>query len=148
MKIGMRTPSAEKMVRARTTGRVKRMVKKSYNPIYGRKGVGYLKDPERAVKNKIYHKMTYDPLDPLKKTGGSYSGIQMDMPEGIPDGIPERPRAKHPFITLALAAFSIYCDYIVIKSFSVDGSFRILPLITSIACILAIFAVRGRKDED
>lgn len=66
MKVGMRTPSLDKTVRAKTTGRVKRTAKRAVNPVYGIKGVGYLKDPERAVKNKIYHKLTVDPLDPLK----------------------------------------------------------------------------------
>ena len=67
MKVGPRIPSATKMVKARTTGRVKRAVKGSVNPVYGMKGIGYLKDPERAIKNKIYHKMTYDPLSSMKK---------------------------------------------------------------------------------
>lgn len=66
MKVGIRTPSPTKSVKARTTGRIKRTVKNSYNPVYGKKGIGYLKDPERAVKNKIYHKLTVDPLDSMK----------------------------------------------------------------------------------
>ena len=66
MKLGIRTPSPTKTVKARTTGRLKRAVKGSYNPFYGKKGMGYLKDPERAVKNKIYHKVTVDPLESAK----------------------------------------------------------------------------------
>ena len=66
MKIGMRTPSPTRSLKARTTGRVKRMAKKAINPVYGRKGMGYLKNPERAVKNHIYHKVTVDPLEPMK----------------------------------------------------------------------------------
>lgn len=66
MKAGLRTPSPQKMVKAKTTGRFKRAAKKAVNPIYGKKGVGYMKDPEKAVKNMVYHKLTVDPLDPLK----------------------------------------------------------------------------------
>ena len=66
MKIGIRTPSPTKSVKARTTGRVKRAVKSSVNPVYGKKGIGYIKDPKRAVYNKIYHKLTIDPLDSIK----------------------------------------------------------------------------------
>lgn len=66
MKIGARTPSPEKMVKARTTGRVKRAAKRAVNPTYGIKGKDFLTDPERAVKNKIYHELTVDPLDPAK----------------------------------------------------------------------------------
>lgn len=66
MKIGMRTPSPKRSLKAKTTGRAKRALKRSINPFYGKKGVGYLKDPERAVKNHIYHKVTVDPLEPMK----------------------------------------------------------------------------------
>lgn len=66
MKIGIRKPSPERSIKARTTGRLKRKAKSTVNPFYGKKGMGYLKDPERAVKNKIYHKVTIDPLDSLK----------------------------------------------------------------------------------
>ena len=45
MKIGMRTPSPTRSLKARTTGRVKRTAKKAINPVYGRKGMGYLKNP-------------------------------------------------------------------------------------------------------
>ena len=88
MKVGMRMPSPKRSLRARTTGRVKRAVKKSVNPVYGKKGVGYLKDPERAVKNKIYHKVTVDPLDSLKHPEGkvNFSPAALNQPERIPRG--------------------------------------------------------------
>lgn len=66
MKIGMRTPSLSKMVKARTTGRAKRAVKRALIPGYGRKGMGLLRDPERAIKNKIYKKTTFSILDLFK----------------------------------------------------------------------------------
>ncbi|RGS72689.1 hypothetical protein [Mitsuokella sp. AF21-1AC] len=66
MKIGMQTPSLSKMVKARTTGRAKRAVKRALIPGYGRKGMGLLKDPERAIKNKIYKKTTFSILDLFK----------------------------------------------------------------------------------
>ena len=59
MKIGMRKPSLKKSLRARTTGKVKRKIKKSVNPLYGKKGLGFIKSPKKSVKNKIYHKTTF-----------------------------------------------------------------------------------------
>ncbi len=59
VKIGLRTPSLKKSFKARTTGKLKRKIKKATNPFYGKKGVGYIKNPKRAVKNKIYHKTTF-----------------------------------------------------------------------------------------
>ena len=77
MKVGMRTPSPTRSLKAKTTGRVKRSVSRSVNPVYGVKGVGYLKDPERAIKNKIYHKVTVDPLEGMKNA----QMPDLDMPE-------------------------------------------------------------------
>ena len=40
MKIGVRKPSLKKAIKASTTGKAKRAVKKAVNPLYGKKGVG------------------------------------------------------------------------------------------------------------
>lgn len=60
MKVGFRTPNIKKSVKARTTGKMKRAVKKSVNPLYGKKGMGYINNPKKAVYNKIYNKTTID----------------------------------------------------------------------------------------
>lgn len=62
MKIGMRKPSVKKMLRAKTTGKLKRKAKATINPLYGKKGMGYIKDPKRAIGNKVYKKTTFDLL--------------------------------------------------------------------------------------
>ena len=67
MKFGMRTPSLKKSFKARTTGRAKRAVKKSINPFYGKKGMGYVRSPKKAIYNKIYKKTTFSVFDILKK---------------------------------------------------------------------------------
>jgi hypothetical protein len=66
MKIGFRTPSLKRSLKARTTGRMKRSIKKSINPLYGKKGMGLLK-PKRAIRNKIYKKTTFGLSDIFKK---------------------------------------------------------------------------------
>lgn len=58
MKIGIRKPNLKKRIKARTTAKVKRAVKRSINPLYGKKGMGYINDPKKAVYNKIYNKTT------------------------------------------------------------------------------------------
>lgn len=60
MKIGIRKPSLKKSIKARTTGALKRKVKKSVNPLYGKKGVGMINDPKKAIYNKVYNKTTVD----------------------------------------------------------------------------------------
>ena len=49
MKIGMRKPSIKKSLRARTTGKLKRSVKKAVIPGYGKKGLGWIKNPKRQL---------------------------------------------------------------------------------------------------
>lgn len=65
MKIGVRKPSLKKAIKASTTGKAKRAVKKAVNPLYGKKGVG-LANPKRAVKNAVYKKTTVGIRDLLK----------------------------------------------------------------------------------
>lgn len=63
MKIGFRKPSIKKSIKARTTGKIKRKVKKAVNPFYGKKGMGYINDPKKAVYNKVYNKTTFGTTD-------------------------------------------------------------------------------------
>ena len=59
MKFGMRKPSLKKSFRARTTGRAKRTIKKSMFPLYGKKGIGWIKNPKKAAYNKVYKKTSF-----------------------------------------------------------------------------------------
>lgn len=62
MKFGMRTPSLKKSLSARTTGALKREVKKAIIPGYGKKGMGLLKNPKKSLYNKAYKKTTFGGL--------------------------------------------------------------------------------------
>ena len=63
MKIGMRTPSLKKSLKARTTGRAKRAIKRKLIPGYGRPGMGWLRDPKRAARNAVYKRTTFSVWD-------------------------------------------------------------------------------------
>lgn len=71
MKVGIRKPSIKKSVSARTTGKVKRKLKRMTNPFYGKKGVGWIRNPKRALYNKAYRKTTVS----AKKTGGCLAAL-------------------------------------------------------------------------
>ena len=58
VKVGFRKPSIKKSIKARTTGRYKRRFKKAINPLYGKKGMGFIKNPRKSIRNKIYRKTT------------------------------------------------------------------------------------------
>lgn len=67
MKFGMRKPSVKRSIKARTTGRAKRAIKKTVNPLYGKKGMGLVKNPKKAVYNKVYKKTSFSIFDLLKQ---------------------------------------------------------------------------------
>lgn len=58
MKYGVRKPSIKKSVKARTTGKVTRSVKKATNPLYGKKGMGVVNNPKKAAYNAVYSRTT------------------------------------------------------------------------------------------
>lgn len=65
MKFGFRMPSLKRSIRARTTGRAKRAVK-SLIPGYGKKGAGWIKNPKKALYNKVYNKTSFSIWDIFK----------------------------------------------------------------------------------
>lgn len=58
MKFGVRKPNLKTSFKARTTGRVKRTMKRTINPLYGKKGMGWVNNPRKALYNKVYRKTT------------------------------------------------------------------------------------------
>lgn len=60
MKFGARKPSFKKTIKAHTTSKAKRAVKRSVNPLYGKKGMGWVNDPKQAAYNKVYKQTTFD----------------------------------------------------------------------------------------
>ena len=70
MKFGLRKPSVKKSLKARTTGKLKRKVKKSVNPLYGKKGMGWVNNPKKAAYNKVYNKTSFGLGDVVKKLSG------------------------------------------------------------------------------
>ena len=66
MKIGMRTSSLKKSIKARTTGKAKGAIKKAVIPGYGKKGMGWIKNPKKAAYNKVYKKTSFSIMDLFK----------------------------------------------------------------------------------
>lgn len=66
MKFGVRTPSLKRALKARTTGKAKRAVKKALLPGYGKKGSGWIKNPKKAAYNKVYNKTSFSIWDIFK----------------------------------------------------------------------------------
>ena len=66
MKFGVRKPSIKRSISARTTGKLKRTVNRTINPLYGKKGMGYINNPKKAVYNKVYNKTSFSIWDLFK----------------------------------------------------------------------------------
>jgi len=66
MKFGLRKPSLKRSLKARTTGKAKRAVKKALISEYGKKGMGWSKNPKKAAYNKIYKKTSFSLFDLFK----------------------------------------------------------------------------------
>lgn len=74
MKFGVRKPSIKRSIKARTTGKLKRKAKKAVNPLYGKKGMGLINNPKKAVYNKVYNKTTVSARDVGKVASGKEVG--------------------------------------------------------------------------
>ena len=66
MKFGLRKPSLKKSFKARTTARAKRAIKSAIIPGYGKKGMGWIKNPKKAACNKVYNKTSFSGWDIFK----------------------------------------------------------------------------------
>jgi len=85
MKIGVRKPSIKRSVKARTTGRMKRALKSSIDPTYGKKGMGWIKDPKRAAYNSIYRKTTVSVKDLATPNSSSQPLMNhVNVPKQVP----------------------------------------------------------------
>lgn len=89
MKKGFRTPSVKKSISARTTGKATRAVKRAVNPTYGKKGMGMINDPKKAVYNKVYNNTNVsikDVYSSPKTSSESAEKIYPDDPYYSPKG--------------------------------------------------------------
>ena len=68
MKFGVRKPDLKKSIKARTTGKIKRTAKRSINPLYGKKGMGFINNPKKAMYNKVYNKTSINAFDLFKRS--------------------------------------------------------------------------------
>lgn len=80
MKFGVRKINIENSIKARTTGRVKRLVKRTSNPLYGKKGMGFINNPKKAIYNKIYNKTSISAFNLFKSSNNLFYNIFIAFP--------------------------------------------------------------------
>lgn len=84
MKYGVRKPNVKKSIKARTTGKVKRQVKKAVNPLYGKKGMGIVNDPKKAAYNAVYSRTTVSVSDLVKEAAATTQKSAANVPHTVP----------------------------------------------------------------
>lgn len=128
MKLGPRTPNLKKSFKARTTGQVKRKIKSSVNPLYGKKGMGLINDPKKAIYNKVYNKTTFDTLKPLKSSGKNKKAAAKN--NTVKEKMPKEKKYK---------IFSVICYILSVSAFFSDEPSMIIKIISAV-----IFFIIGR----
>lgn len=118
MKFGPRKINVKSSLKARTTGKVNRKIKRTVNPLYGKKGMGYINDPEKAAYNAVYNKTTFGVNDikynkRRKKGGGLLSLIGLMLGIGFLSAIGGTlvdfiTGPVIPFVVLALMVSTVY----------------------------------------
>lgn len=100
----LRTPSLKKSISARTTGKATRAMKKALNPTYGKKGMGMINNPKKAMYNKVYNRTTTSAF----KSSSNYKSSKADSYSGTSihynAPTPPKPKKKRrwPYILLIL----------------------------------------------
>ena len=84
MKYGVRKPNVKKSIKARTTGKVKRQVKKAVNPLYGKNGMGIVNDPKKAAYNAVYNRTTVGVSDLVKEVASTTQKSAANVPHAVP----------------------------------------------------------------
>lgn len=145
MKFGARKPSFKKSIKARTTGRINRSVKRAVNPLYGKKGVGFVKDPSRSIKNAVYKRTTFSVFGHggSSKKAASSSGSTIDLGYTPSE---KKPR-KHIQINWNAVGIGAQWFFAVVFLFAAFGAGNIIATVLAIASALMLcpaFPVRKK----
>lgn len=136
MKFGVRKPSFKKSIKARTTGRINRAVKRTVNPLYGKKGVGFVKDPSRSIKNAVYQRTTFSIFGHggSSKKAASFSGSSIDLGYTPSE---KKPR-KHIQINWNAVGIGAQWFFAVVFLFAAFGAGNIIATVLAIASALML----------
>lgn len=134
MKFGVRKPSLKKSIKARTTGRVKRAVKSSVNPLYGKKGMGLINDPKKAMYNKVYNKTTVSAIPKINNKTTFKNPINKEKEQFINNNIKDD---KIPLLKQRYLKYNTEINEYLYDQKRLKKDLKLYK-ITNIICIIAI----------
>lgn len=128
MKYGVRKPNVKKSIKARTTGKVKRQVKKAVNPLYGKKGMGIVNDPKKAAYNAVYSRTTVGVSDVMKSasSGNGHASASYDAPAPVKKEYSDRTYNVCGIILMVLAVVLVLLGLLLLLAVPVGGVAAIL----------------------
>lgn len=139
MKYGVRKPNIKKSIKARTTGKVKRQVKKAVNPLYGKKGMGIINDPKKAAYNAVYGRTTVGVSDLVKSPTPTTRKPAASVPRTAPQGgnYSDRMYNVCGMLMIVLGVIFVLLGLILLLAVPVGG---IVALAVGVICVII-----GRK---
>lgn len=145
MKYGIKKPNIKKSIKARTTGKMKRAIKKSINPLYGKKGMGVINDPKKAAYNAVYSRSTVSVRGMSKKkekvNGNSSISSKPVASSSVPADVPTK-RKRGGIISIIVGAF---LAFISLDAFS-SNEIPVAVFILLVGVLLIYFGIKKRKE--
>ena len=149
MKMGIRKPNIKSSIKARTTGKAKRRLKKALIPGYGKKGMGLIRDPKKAAYNYVYHRTTVGVGDIAKaatkkpkKAETETKDKQAPRPVEI---VAAEPRKGHGWLALALGVFFAMAALGGIASFELSVSWLLTEVAIVAISVLSFSVWKSRR---
>ncbi|NJP39658.1 3'-5' exonuclease [Oscillospiraceae bacterium HV4-5-C5C] len=150
MKVGLRKPNYKSSLKARTSGRIKRDVNRAVKPLYGKKGLGYIKDPERTIKNRIYQETTVRTPWGISHSGSgtkhTMSGRATSQLSGTTDVPPDHyRRTEHSQISHSRVKLKLGISFCILALICLVGSPGGSIVFATLGIILIIVSIRSMK---
>lgn len=151
MRSYIRKPSIKKSVSARTTGRVKKTVKKAVNPLYGKKGMGYINNPQKALYNNIYNKTSKSIYDVsssnrgYSKSGNSLLNMYMNQANQYAEKVASEMILG--ILLFVMGGFFLGIGYLLGKIFDM-GIFTFVGLLLVSGAILTFLLAHSNKKNE
>ena len=145
MKYGLRKPSVKKSISAKATGKLKRSVKRSVDPLYGKRGAGMIRNPKKSLYNKAYSKTTFSAFEsdsPFNRYGNDFVSE-----DSAPFALPYSSK-KYRLLGGIAIAFSVVCILLGFLLLLVDFFAVVVILIGAFLLYLGLLCRHVAKDID
>ena len=147
MKYGFIKSNIKKSIKAKTTGKMKRQIKKSVNPLYGKKGMGIINNPKKSAYSAVYNRTTFGISDIKKSASKSKKNISsehsaisnMEFSSDIPDITNQEPPMSKESAKSSSIFYTILGIIVIILAILLSSNRSVLDifcLVLGLLCLL------------